>query len=187
MSDIKKQIASLPPQLRTAVTKFPLKKPDNTIPSFIEERIYGGEGLSADNFSLELNENELLDIAEWAFEKAGKELPDSIDGVNDYIKQITKFSTLIIDKIYNVKYDNGELKPCELYQQNDKVVPVGIKQRRKINKACESVESEQEKGAVYAEHYDIGNEYEALNLFEQKLFYWYCYANDAKNTKVGKN
>jgi len=177
----KQQIAKLPAVLKTALSKFPLKRPDGSIPSFIEDRVYGADS-SEEEFSLELNENELIEVAEWAFKLSEKELPDDTS-----IQNITKFSALVIDKIYNVKYDSGELKPCDLYQKNEAVVPVGIKHRKKLNKKCEKVETEQEKGAVYAEHYGLSEAFEALNQFDQKLFFWYCYENDPKNTKVGKN
>lgn len=184
MTDIKKLKQALPAQMRTVLSKFPLTKPDESIPAYIMERV---DGDTDEDVSFEMNENEVIDIAEWAFEKAGKELPDSMEGSKNYISDVKIFASLLIGKIFGMRYDNGELKPCELYQKNDKVEVVGLKARRKLNKKCDKVESEPEKGMIYAEYFGISEELEAESQFEQKLFYWYCFDNLAKSTKSGKD
>jgi len=174
---------ALPAQLKTALSKFPLNKPDGTIPDFISER---ANGKNDEDLSFELSENQTIEVAEWAFEKSGKELPDDIPESKDYISDVKTFASLVMGKIYGMRYDSGELKPCEFYQKNDKVEVVGIKDRKKLNKKCSKVDSESEKGLVYADHYGIRDELEAETPFEQKLFYWYCFDNNSKNTKAGK-
>ena len=182
MSEQKKLISKLPQQLRTALSKFPLTKPDTSVPKFIMDRVYGEN----EDFSLELNETEQIEIAEWAFEKSERTLPDSMEDATDYIKQIGIFASLVVSKMFSTNYDSGDLKPCELYQKNEKVTVVIPKDRKKLNKKCSKIDSEPEKGAIYAKHFGIEEDFEALSQFEQKLFYWYCFANDSKNTQVGK-
>lgn len=182
---IKDTIAKLPNELKTAANKFSLTRPDDTVPEFMTRRAMGLN--DSDDFTLELHENESIDIAFWAFNRVGKDLPDDMPGVKDYIQKVAEFASVILVKIFSTKYDSGELKPCELYQSNEKVVPVGIRDRKTINEKCADLKTLPEKGAVYAEHYGILEEYERLSEWEKGLFWQYCYENKASNTQVGKN
>jgi hypothetical protein len=181
----KDTIAKLPNELKTAANKFSLTRPDSTVPEFMTRRALGLN--DSDEFVLELHENESIDIAFWAFDRQGKVLPDKIDGVKDYIAKVAEFASVILVKIFSTKYDSGELKPCELYQNNEKVVPVGIKDRKLINEKSADLKTLPEKGAVYAEHYGLEEEYERLSDWEKGLFWQYCYENKASSTQAGKN
>lgn len=182
---IKDIIAKLPNELKTVANKFSMTRPDATVPEFMVKRAMGVN--ENEEFVLELHENESIDIAIWAFQKQGKELPDNLPDVKDYISKVTEFASIILIKIFSVKYDSGELKPCDLYQNNEKVVPVGIKDRKKINEKSAELKTLAEKGAVYAEHYGILEKYEELSEWDKSLFWQYCNENKASNTLVGKN
>ena len=182
---IKDIIAKLPNELKTVANKFSMTRPDATVPEFMVKRAMGTN--DSEEFNMELNENESIDIAIWAFEKQGRELPDNLPNVKDYILKVTEFATVVLYKIFFSKYESGELKPCELYQNNEKVVPVGIKDRKKINEKCAELKTGAEKGAVYAEHYGVSEKFEELSEWEKSLFWQYCHENKASNTQVGKN
>lgn len=182
---IKDIIAKLPNELKTVANKFSITRPDSSVPDFMVKRAMGIN--ESEEFVLELYENESIDIAEWAFVKQGKVLPDNMPDVKDYIAKVTEFASVILVKIFSTKYESGELKPCELYQNNEKVVPVGIKDRKKINEKSSNLKTLAEKGAVYADHYGILEKFEELSDWEKGLFWQYCNENKASNTQVGKN
>lgn len=183
-SDSKQKIAKLPPILRTAASKLKITKPNEDVPSWLIDKVNNPE--TEESFTLEMNENEQFKIAEWVFELAGKPLPDKMDDTSDYIKQIGDFSRIIVGKIFNIHKENGDLKPCPFYQENEKISVVGRADRKQLNDDCKEMEKAYEKGAIYAEHYKITPEFEELDEFEQGLFYWYCFENSTKNTLSGK-
>lgn len=182
---LKDMIAKLPNELKTVANKFSMTRPDATVPEFMVKRAMGLN--ERDEFSIELDENEYIDMAIWAFKQQGRELPDSLPDVKDYTAKVSEFASIILVKIFSIKYESGELKSCELYQNNEKVVPVGIRDRKKINEKSAELKTLSEKGAVYAEHYGILEKFEELSEWEKGLFWHFCNENKSSNTQVGKN
>ena len=86
---IKDIIAKLPNELKTVANKFSMTRPDATVPEFMVKRAMGTN--DSEEFNMELNENESIDIAIWAFEKQGRELPDNLPDVEDYILKEKEF------------------------------------------------------------------------------------------------
>lgn len=185
---LKDRIKDLPAELRTVANKFDIKRPSKEVPAFMMDSMMKTmSGEKKDDFSIEMAENELFDVAEFAFKSQGRELPDTIPNCENYFDKVIEFASIINLKIFGFEYESGELKPCELYQNNEKVSVVGIRDRKKLNDACVDLDSPTDKGLEYATHFGIAEEYNALSEWDKRLFYQYCYANKASNTKVGKS